>query len=63
MVIFGYLCILQPNELDTLYGKEEGYCMQVRSGLLAFAKCKSSEKQSVWSLQWGGLFSHSAWKS
>ena len=45
MVIFGYLCILQPNELDTLYGKEEGCCMQVRSGLLAFAKCKSSEKQ------------------
>ena len=51
------------NELDTLYDKGEGYCMQVRSGLLAFAKCKSSEKQSVWSLQWGGLFSHSAWKS
>ncbi|MXQ89753.1 hypothetical protein E5288_WYG011549 [Bos mutus] len=30
--------IYQPNELDTLYGKEEGCCMQVRSGLLAFAK-------------------------
>lgn len=44
MVLFGYICILQPDELDTLYGKGEGYCMQVHSGLHAFAKCKSSEK-------------------